>query len=207
MEKVGKLCDVSSAKRLSETVNIEEASVLVGHVRMPSPKFMETAKFRETAQPYVAKCYDDLTVVSVHNGYVVNYEEIKATLDKRHVFESEKIEFIDSEVIPHLFEELLLKKTKASEALDALFNFLKGRNSIGLLQIEKEHLFMHLIHKQWSRGLTVWTNSKKEVVFCSRREPLIEIFGDMFETEEFEEKVFIPYHKNANLRLSFPLEF
>jgi glucosamine 6-phosphate synthetase-like amidotransferase/phosphosugar isomerase protein len=205
LEKVGKDSDVPPAKRLSEIVKIDEASVLIAHVRMPSPQFMETAKFKETAQPYVAKCYNDLTVASVHNGYVANYEEIKAKLDKRHIFESEKVKFIDSEVIPHLFEELLLEKTDAPEALDALFNFLKGWNAIGLLQIEKEHTFMHIIHKQCSRGLTVWTNSKKEVVFCSRREPLMEIFGNMLEIGKFEEKVLIPYHANANLKLSFTL--
>jgi glucosamine 6-phosphate synthetase-like amidotransferase/phosphosugar isomerase protein len=207
LEKVGKDSDVFPAKRLSEIVKIDEASVLIAHVRMPSPQFMETAKFRETAQPYVAKCYSNLTVVLVHNGYVANYKEIEAKLDKRHVFESKKVGLIDSEIIPHLFEELLLEKTDTTEALDALFNFLKGRNAIGLLQIEKEHAFIHLIHKKWSRGLTVWTNSKKEVVFCSRREPLMEIFGNMLKIGKFEEKVFIPYHKNANLRLSFPLAF
>lgn len=205
-EKVGKISD-SPAKSLPQLVRVDEGSVLLGHVRMPSPQFMETAKFRETAQPYVAKCYSDLTVVSVHNGYVANYEEIKAKLDKRHVFESEKVGFIDSEVIPHLFEKLLLEKTDATKALDALYNSLEGRNAIGLLQIEKGHTSMHFIHKKWSRGLTVWINGKKEVVFCSRREPLMEIFGNMLKIGKFEEKVFIPYHENASLRLSFPLAF
>lgn len=201
-EKVGKIGD-SPAKSLSKLVKFEEASFLLAHVRMPSPQFMGTANFRETAQPYVAKCYDGLTVVSVHNGYVANYEEIKAKLDKKHVWESEKVRLIDSEVIPHFFEELLLQKADSQEALNALFTGLEGHNAIGLLQIGKKHTFIHLIHKQWSRGLTVWTNSEKEVIFCSRREPLMEFFGNMLAAGKFREKAFIPYRENANLQLSF----
>jgi len=63
-EKVGKV-GASPARCLSEIVKISEASVLVGHVRMPSPQFMETARFKETAQPYVTRCYGGLMIVSV----------------------------------------------------------------------------------------------------------------------------------------------
>ncbi|PIU60152.1 hypothetical protein COS86_00405, partial [Candidatus Bathyarchaeota archaeon CG07_land_8_20_14_0_80_47_9] len=89
LEKVGKV-DVSPARRLSEIVKIDEASVLMGHVRMPSPEFMETAKAKATAQPYVAECISGLTVVSVHNGKIENYEEIREKLANRHVLESEE---------------------------------------------------------------------------------------------------------------------
>lgn len=205
-EKVGRISD-SPAKSLSKLVRIGEASVLVGHVRMPSPQFMETARFRETAQPYVAKCHSGLTIVSVHNGNVNNYEEIKARLNERHVFESEKIELIDSEVIPHVFEELLTQKTSAEEALNALFTSLEGPNAVGLLQIGKGNMLLHLMHKGKTRGLTVWTNSKKEVIFCSRKEPLMEVFGDMLTAGKFEEKIFIPYHADVSLKLSLPLDF
>ncbi len=203
-EKVGKISD-SPARSLSNLVKVDEATFLVGHVRMPSPQFMKTARFRETAQPYVAKCYSDLTVISVHNGNVINYKEIRMKLDKMHTFESEKVELIDSEVIPHFFEELLLKKANSAEALDALFTALEGPNAISLLQIEKDHLLLHIIHKGRIRGLTVWTNSQKEVVFCSRKEPLIEVFSHMLEMGKFKEEAFIPYNEDVNLKLSFQL--
>lgn len=118
LKKVGKVFG-SPAKRLSEIVEISEVSVLIGHVRMPSPRFMKTTSLKDTAQPYLACCYPNLKVVSVHNGNLVNYKEIREKLSEVHTFESEKIELIDSEVLPHFFEELL--KDKADEALDTLF--------------------------------------------------------------------------------------
>ena len=39
VEKVGKIGE-SPASRLSEIVKVKKASVLLGHVRMPSPEFM-----------------------------------------------------------------------------------------------------------------------------------------------------------------------
>jgi len=204
LEKVGKIED-SPARSLAKIVRINEASVLIGHVRMPSPQFMETAKFRETAQPYVAECYGNLTVVSAHNGSVTNYGEIIGELSKAHVFESKKVEFIDSEIIPHLFEELLEKKTNIHKALDALFSALEGPNAVSLLQIEKERTFLHFIHKGETRGLTIWTNNYGEVVFCSRKEPLMEVFGEMLVQSKFEEKVFIPHREDVSLKLSLPL--
>jgi glucosamine 6-phosphate synthetase-like amidotransferase/phosphosugar isomerase protein len=108
---------------------------------------MKNAKFKETAQPYVTRCYSNLTIVSAHNGNVTNYEEIRKRLSAEHNFESEKIELIDSEVIPHLFEELLRKKADSKDALDSLFSALEGPNALSLLQIGKEHVILNFIHK------------------------------------------------------------
>lgn len=74
LEKVGKDFNVSPATCLSETVKVNDVSVLIGHVRMPSPQFMETAKFKETAQPYLTRCFANLTIISAHNGNVTNYK-------------------------------------------------------------------------------------------------------------------------------------
>ncbi len=206
LEKIGKV-DASPARRLSKTVDISEASVLIGHVRMPSPQFMETARFKETAQPYVAKCYRGLTVVSAHNGSVTNYKEIREKLDKSHIFESERVELIDSEVIPHSFEELLKEKAEAEEALDVLFSALGGSNTVSLLQMREKNTFLHFIHKGKTRGLTIWANKQNEVIFSSRKEPLIEEFRDILARGKFEEKASIPYHEDVSLKLSFPLNF
>lgn len=206
LEKIGKV-NGSPAEQLARTVCFPEASVLIAHVRMPSEKFMTTASSVETAQPYVAKCFPNLTVVSAHNGYVTNYVMIRERLHARHVFESEKVELVDSEVVPHLFEELLMEKKDANEALNGLFSALEGPNTVSLLQIGDGGLFLHFIHKGKTRGLKVWVNSQNEVVFCSRKEPLMEEFGELLANGGFREKVSIPYNEDANLKLSLPIAF
>jgi len=206
LKKVGKV-NGSPVANLSEIAHFSNVSVLVAHVRMPSENFMKTANFSQTAQPYITSCFHSLNLVSIHNGYLKNYLKIREELGAEHIFESEEVELIDSEVIPHYFEQLLEEKGKTSEALDALFAGLEGSNAIGLLQVARNGTFLHLIHKGKTRGLTVWINSEREVVFCSRREPLVEVFGDMLTADKFEEKVFIPYREDASLKLTFPLTF
>lgn len=203
-EKVGKV-DASPAKRLSEIVRTDRASVLLGHVRMPSPEFMKTARFKAAAQPYVAKCRSGVTVVSVHNGKVENYLEIRGKLVSRHVFESEEAGLIDSEVVPHFFEEKLEKKAEP-EALNDFINGLNGSNTIGLLQIGKDVVFLHLLHEGKTRGLTVWTNDCGEVVFCSRKEPLIAEFRSVLADGRFEEEVSVPWNVEESLKLSFTVK-
>jgi glucosamine 6-phosphate synthetase-like amidotransferase/phosphosugar isomerase protein len=202
-EKIGS-SDGSPAKRLSEIFSVKEASILIAHVRMPSPQFMTSSSFKETAQPYIARCNPSQTIVSVHNGSVANYKEIRKKLGE-HVFESEKVELIDSEVIPHLFEELLMEKADVDEALDALFLSLEGPSALSLLHVEKERVFMHFIHKEKTRGLHVWTNWRNEVFFCSRNELLVEMFGDMLTQGKFERKVAVSYREDASLKLSFTI--
>ena len=203
-EKVGKVGD-SPAKSLSEIFKVDEARILVGHVRMPSPEFMETAEFRETAQPYVASCRSDLTVVSAHNGKVENYVEIRKSLSEAHFLESEKRGLIDSEIIPHLFEETLTQKNEAAKALERLFSLLQGSSTISLLQIQREKLLLHLVHKGKTRGVTVWTNGENEVIFCSRKEPLSGEFDDILVHGKFKEKYSIGCQEEAVLKLTVPL--
>jgi glucosamine 6-phosphate synthetase-like amidotransferase/phosphosugar isomerase protein len=206
-EKVGKVNN-SPVKHLAKIHNakVNEASVLVAHVRMPSPEFMESAKFKETAQPYVVEFKPNFSIVSVHNGKVENYEELRRKLGKEHVFESEKVQLVDSEVIPHYFEELLNEIGDVDEALDMLFHVLKGSNAIAMLQIDEENTFLHLIHKGKTRGLTVWTNEQGEIVFCSRKEPLMESFGKILIDGGFTEKASIPWGEEKDLKLSFTLK-
>jgi glucosamine 6-phosphate synthetase-like amidotransferase/phosphosugar isomerase protein len=202
LQKVAKVKG-SPAESLAEVVKAREASVLVGHVRRPSPEFMNTAKFKVTAQPYIVELDPKLTIVSVHNGRVLNYREIRAKLGQAHVFESENVELIDSEVIPHYFEELLKEMNDVDDALYALSCALQGPSAVGMLQIGEENTFLHLIHKGKTRGLTVWTNERNEVIFCSRREPLMEGFKKILAEGEFEEKIWIRHGEDVGLKLSF----
>jgi glucosamine 6-phosphate synthetase-like amidotransferase/phosphosugar isomerase protein len=204
VEKVGKVAE-SPVKRLAESVKVDAASVLMGHVRRPSPEFMKTAEYKETAQPYVVEREPELTVVSIHNGNIENYMEIRKTLSDAHVFESEKFELIDSEVIPHFFEETLREKEEVPEALYAFFCAVRGSNTIAMLQLGEEDSFLHLLHKGKTRGLTVWANNNNEVIFCSRKEVLIEELETLLSRGRFEEKVSIAYREEAGLVLSYPL--
>lgn len=206
LEKIGKVSG-SPSSHLSKIVSVDEAAILVGHVRMPSPHFMKTARFMETAQPYIAKCYGEFTIASVHNGNITNYEEIREKLGRTHVFESERVELIDSEVVPHLFEELLTKKRDVEEALYALLCALQGSSAIALLQVGKRKTFLHFVHKGRTRGLTIWINEHGELVFCSRKEPLIEEFNNVLNEGEFKEKISIAHGEDVGLKLSYPLTF
>ncbi len=208
LEKVGKVSE-SPAKTLADIVlaNFSEASVLIGHVRFPSPEFMSTAQMKETAQPYIVENDPDLTVASVHNGKVENYKDLRARVPVAHVFESEKTQLIDSEVIPHYFEELLEETENPDEAAYSMFNSLQGSNSLAIVQATGEDAYLHILHKGKSRGLTVWTNDRKEVMFCSRKEPLKTELKDVLSKRRFREKVSIGYHEDAGLKLTFPAVF
>jgi glucosamine 6-phosphate synthetase-like amidotransferase/phosphosugar isomerase protein len=206
-DKVGKVSDFP-ARSLADLIRAKglvEASVLVAHVRYPSPEFMSTASLRESAQPYVAQSDPALTVVSVHNGKVENYLELRKHLEPDHVLESEKSMLIDSEIIPHYFVEILKETEDVNEALDRLFGVLRGKkNALGLLHIDEENTYIHLLHKGESRGLAVWTNSQDEMIFCSRTEPLIESFGDILKIQQFHMKIHVKNQENTDLRLTFP---
>jgi glucosamine 6-phosphate synthetase-like amidotransferase/phosphosugar isomerase protein len=211
-EKVGKTAD-SPAAQLEEIMmkkvmdsKLSQASVLLGHVRFPSPENMGTVKYKETAQPYVENFEPKLTVVSAHNGNVENFKELKAKL-KTHVFESDKVGFIDSEVIPHYFGEMLNEQESTDAAVYELLSALKGSGVAALLQVDEEDAFLHLIYKGKARGLTVWTNDKNEVIFCSRPEPVEEEFKALLAIGKFKEKVAINWKENAGLKLSFPVTF
>ncbi len=209
-EKVGKTSD-SPVAQLEEimknktTMNAKlvNSSVMIGHVRFPSPENMHTVKYKEATQPYVEHFYPHLTIVSAHNGKVENFMELKSKL-KTHVFESEKIGFVDSEVIPHYFGMLLNENVTSDAAAYDLLSALKGSNVAALLEIDEENAILHLLHKGKARGLTVWNNDKGEVIFCSRPEPVEEELKALLAISKFKEKAVINWKEDAGLKLSFP---
>jgi glucosamine 6-phosphate synthetase-like amidotransferase/phosphosugar isomerase protein len=208
LEKVGKVDDGSPAAHLAQIMEpkLSEISVLIGHVRYPSPEFMATASLKEAAQPYVGQFEPKLTIVSAHNGTVENYKELQERL-KGHVFESAKAGFVDSEIIPHYFSELINETESTDEALYKLLYTLQGSNAISMFHLDEENAFLHLIHKGKTRGLTVWANEKDEVIFCSRPEPVIEEFERLLARDKFKEKISIKWREDAGLKLSFPITF
>ncbi|MDW8041047.1 MAG: hypothetical protein RMJ03_06505 [Nitrososphaerota archaeon] len=203
LEKTGKV-DGSPAEYLSRICGVQRASVLIGHVRFPSPEFMDTAHLKETAQPYAVQCFSKLVVISAHNGYVANYEDLRKRLGAGHFFESErKATLIDSEVIPHFFEELLVAEENSSKALEGLFSTIEGNNTINLLQVKNGRLSLHLVHKGKTRGLHVWKNEVGEVVFSSRKEPLTQCFSHILGGGKFVEHVAISYGREGNYKETF----
>ena len=207
LEKVGAV-NGSPVLYLSKIVEpkLSDISVLIGHVRYPSPEFMTTASSKDTAQPYVGQFEPQLTIASAHNGKVENYQELKERM-KEHVFDSEKAGFVDSEIIPHYFSELVNETENADEALYRLFCTLKGSNAVSMLHLDAENAFLHLIHKGKTRGLTVWTNEKNEVIFCSRPEPVMQELETLLKRDKFKEKISIKWHEDAGVKLSFPIIF
>jgi glutamine phosphoribosylpyrophosphate amidotransferase len=208
-EKVGKTVD-SPAIELSKLVkpHLSEAKVLVGHVRFPSSEFLDTIEFKEAAQPYVETFDPELTIVCAHNGRIENYKELKQGL-KGHAFESEKVKLIDSEVIPHYFGSLLQESEDVNQTVNDLLCALTGKTvgSIALLHMDDEIGFLHLIHKGWSRGLSVWSNDKNEMIFSSRPEPIMEELKETLTRGKFTVKVVIKLREDASLKFSFPIAF
>jgi glucosamine 6-phosphate synthetase-like amidotransferase/phosphosugar isomerase protein len=207
LEKVGQV-EGSPAADLAKIVEpkLSAVSVLIAHVRYPSPEFAATVSSKEIAQPFVGQFEPELTIASAHNGKVENYKELKARM-KEHIFESEKYGFVDSEIIPHYFSELINETGNTDDALYSLLCTLKGSNSMSMLHTDKENAFLHLLHKGRTRGLTVWTNKKGEVIFCSRPEPVTEEFDKLLVQDKFKEKISINWQEHAGFKMSFPITF
>ena len=203
--KVGKT-NKSPTKLLAENF-LEtklQARLFLGHVRWASPDFLNTVAFKECTQPYVAACSKHLRIISVHNGFVENYKERRAKLRLKHCFESEKKGvLIDSEVLPHYLEELLLGKVDVTEALSMLSSRLENQkgNTIGMLLFGEEKLgdCLVFIHHGRTRGLTIWSNSKGEILFSSRKEPIQQVIGEFLRKHNFKEKVSIGWKESKHL--------
>jgi glucosamine 6-phosphate synthetase-like amidotransferase/phosphosugar isomerase protein len=207
LEKVGEVAG-SPAAHLAKIVEakLSDVSALIAHVRYPSQEFAAAVPSKETAQPFVGQFEPYLTIASVHNGKVENYKELKTRM-KDHVFESEAYGFVDSEIIPHYFSELINETGSSDEALYRLLCTLKGSNAVSMFHTDKENAFLHLLHKGRTRGLTVWTNEKGEVIFCSRPEPVTEEFEKVLVRDKFKEKISINWREDAGVKLTFPITF
>jgi glucosamine 6-phosphate synthetase-like amidotransferase/phosphosugar isomerase protein len=205
-QKAVRTGDASPVQNLRRLLEASEASVLISHVRMPSPQFMDNARFRETAQPYSAGCAEGVSVASAHNGYIENYVVLRERLNRTHVLESEKVELIDSEVIPHCFEEALKANADVEEAVHALYAMLEGRMAVVLLQTGRKRDFLHFLHKGQTRGLYVWTNNDGEIIFISRKETLTPHFEALLSEGRFNQAVAVAWREEKDIKLSYALK-
>lgn len=76
-------------------------------------------------------------VVCVHNGIIVNVEEIEETYK-----EINRITDLDSEIIVRLFENNITNGMPPSEAIKDTFKKIQGEASVGLLLTEYENLVL-----------------------------------------------------------------
>ena len=206
LEKVGKTRG-SSVDDLKLRLRGHNASsrLVLGHVRRASPEFETTVKYRECTQPYKPSCTRSFKFVSAHNGKVRNYQKLKNKLDTSHTFESEKIELIDSEVIPHLFEELLSKSKDTTRATHALFEQIEGNNTAVILSTNKSEAHLNVIQKGKTRGLVVWTNLKREVLLCSREKPTQQILNKFLTENDYQKIIKVSREDSVNLEAHFSL--
>jgi glucosamine 6-phosphate synthetase-like amidotransferase/phosphosugar isomerase protein len=171
MEKVGGI-GASPADDLRRIIydswKINFSRVILGHVRRASQVFTHTIPFKECTQPYIAECLGEFKVVSVHNGFLKNYLDLKGRLKHKHKFESENIALIDSEVFPHLLEELILDYGDGVETAKMLFDSIEGGNTVAMMVFIDGAISLYVIHKGVTRGLALWRNSLGHVLFASR---------------------------------------
>jgi len=186
-----------------------QSQIILGHVRRASPEFIDTIQHAECTQPYKPHCTHKLNVISAHNGYLENYQQLKTQLQTKHCFESEPIKLIDSEIIPHLYEEQLTKTKNPTKAAHKLHEQTQGRNTIITLHTNTDTNQAHLnvIQKGKTRGLTIWTNPDNEVLICSREKPTLTTFTKILTENNYQKITHITRNDSVNLEAHFSLNY
>jgi glutamine---fructose-6-phosphate transaminase (isomerizing) len=118
VKQVGRVEALRSA--LAEAVNVDQASVAIGHTRWATHGSPTTAN----AHPH---SNTDGTIFAVHNGIIENYAELRTDLQKDgYVFASET----DTEVIPHLIDHYYRKTQNLDQAFEIALKELRGAYAI-----------------------------------------------------------------------------
>lgn len=194
--------------QLGETAT--QSHLILGHVRRASPEFEKTIGHKECTQPYKPKCTRNLTFASAHNGKVQNYLDLKKKLTKAHKFESEETQLIDSEVVPHVFEELLAKTKDPPKATHALFEQIEGTdtqgNTVVIVHADGDEAYLSAIQKGKTRGLIVWINPNSEVLVCSRERPVKAVLSKFLAENHYEKLVTVTRRDSVNILAHFSLK-
>lgn len=86
------------------------------------------------------------------DGDVINYRAIRERIGRKHVFESEMVKLIDSEVIPPTcLKNFYLRKAAKGSLIRALLGH-RGPNAASLLQIEKAVCYYTFFVKEKPEG-------------------------------------------------------
>lgn len=184
---------------------------ILGHVRHSSPEFVKTIAHKECSQPYMPSCADSFTFASAHNGKVQNYLELKKQLGREHRFESRRFELIDSEVIPHLYEELLAKTKDPRKATHTLFEQIEGTdtqgNTVVIIDANGDEPYLNAIQEGRTRGLVVWINPNNEVLVCSREKPVKQTLNKLMTENHYERLITVSRRDSVNILAHFSLRF
>ncbi|MFB0543276.1 MAG: hypothetical protein ACETVR_00695 [Candidatus Bathyarchaeia archaeon] len=175
---------------------------LLSHVRRASRVFSETVKYSVCTQPYKAECLGDTIIISIHNGFLGNYKELRDGLSASHRYESAKIELIDSEAFPHVYEELV-EAEGAEKAVEKLFCQMEGNSTVALISLKEDERALSVLHKGRTVGLSLWKNGEGEVLFSSRWEPVEGVLGELLEEGGFQRRVFLDYGETGATYLCF----
>ena len=210
LAKVGKTHDSPTDNlKLSLRETKATSQLILGHVRRASPEFIDTIRYSECTQPYKPSCTHSFSFVSAHNGKVQNYLELKNKLNPSHRFESQKVQLIDSEVIAHLFEELLSKSKDPTKATHALFEQIIGSdtqgNTVVLIHTKQKQAHLNVIQKGRTRGLVIWTNPKGEALLCSRQQPTEKILHKLITKNNFQKTIKVNRTDSVNIETHFNL--
>jgi glucosamine 6-phosphate synthetase-like amidotransferase/phosphosugar isomerase protein len=205
--KVGKTSQESPVHDLKQqlfNVTKTQSQIILGHVRRASPEFTDTIQHAECTQPYKPHCTQpDLNLVTAHNGKLRNYQQLKTQLRHKHQFESEPIKLIDSETIPHLYEEQLTKTRNPTIATHTLYEKTQGRNTIVIIHTNASKAHLDIIQKGKTRGLTIWTNPDNAVLLCSREKPLQAAFSKFLKENKYQRTIHLTRNDAANLEAHF----
>lgn len=211
LAKVGKTkhSPVYDLKQQTRNLAAIQSQIILGHVRRASPEFQDTIQHAECTQPYKPNCAHELNLISAHNGYLENYQQLKLQLQAKHHFESEPIKLVDSEIIPHYYEEQLTKTEDPTKAAHALYEQARGRNTIVTLYANRDANQAHLnvIQKGKTRGLTIWTDPDNEILLCSREKPAMATFSKLIKENNYQKITHITRNDSANLEAHFTLNF
>ncbi len=188
---------VSDLRKLVEERWIQQgfssSSLILGHVRRASVEFEETIGFAEATQPYLCECIEGMEVVSLHNGKLANYKELYASFSLPHKLESPTKDLVDSEIFPHLLEELLHLQPDLGKSMETLWERIEGEGNALVLLVKREgKLWLSFLYKGKARGLVVWQSEKEGVIFSSRRDPVLRHLKPLMELWGFRETLFIP---------------
>ncbi|MGB9788381.1 MAG: glutamine--fructose-6-phosphate transaminase (isomerizing) [Dictyoglomus turgidum] len=130
---------VGKVQNLKEILDFSDFSkVGIGHTRWATHGGISV----ENAHPHT-DCKGNIVVV--HNGIIENYKELKELLiNKGHVFKSQT----DTEVIPHLLEEMVDKEEIGlEEAVKELFKKLEGAFAL-LIMDKRNPNILYALRKQ-----------------------------------------------------------
>jgi len=188
---------VSDLRKLVEERWIQQgtssSSLIMGHVRRASQEFEGTISFSEATQPYLTECLEGIQIVSLHNGTLTNYKELFDSFSLSHRWESPSERLIDSEVFPHLLEEILSSQPYVGKSIEALWEKIEGEgNALALLIKREGKLWLSFLYKGKARGLVVWRSEKGGIIFSSRRSPVLQFLKPFMELWGFKETLFIP---------------